>query len=245
METATPLEGRVALVTGASRGIGFATARLLAARGAHVVAVARTTGGLEELDDAIREDGFGGATLVPLDLTDEDAIQRLGVAVAERWGRLDCLVSNAAIFGTMTPVSHLRPSQWNKVIAVNLTANFNLIQALEPLLLASKQGRAIFVTALGAQESKPFVAAYGASKAGLDSLVRSWAEEHRNTPLRVNLLDPGPSRTRMRAQVFPGEDSNSVPDTSVAGNAILDRIVSGDPMTGGVWSTMQGRWLEQ
>src|SRR6185436_6905445 len=184
-----PLASRIALVTGASRGIGYATARALANAGAHIVAVARTQGGLEELDDEIRKDG-GSATLVPLNLTDFDGIARLGAALHERHGKIDILVGNAGVAGPSSPLGHIELKPWNDVMAVNVTANFQLIRCMDPLLRVSDAGRAVFVT----------------SKAALDTLVRSWANETVSTKLRVNLFSPGPIRTRMRASVFPGED---------------------------------------
>ena len=200
-----PLASRIALVTGASRGIGYATACALAKAGAHVIAVARTQGGLEELDDDIRKDG-GSATLVPLNLTDVDGIARLGAALNERHGKLDILVGNAGIAGPSSPLGHIELKPWTEVIAINVTANFQLIRCMEPLLQQSDAGRAVFVTSSAASNANAYRGPYAASKAALDTLVRSWANETASTPIRVNLFDPGPIRTRMRAIVFPGED---------------------------------------
>jgi NAD(P)-dependent dehydrogenase (short-subunit alcohol dehydrogenase family) len=200
-----PLASRIALVSGASRGIGYATARALAKAGAHVIAVARTQGGLEELDDDIRKDG-GNATLVPLNLTDFDGIARLGAALNERHGKLDILVGNAGIAGPSSPLGHIEMKPWQDVMAINVTANFQLIRCMEPLLQQSDAGRAVFVTAGAAGSANAYRGPYAASKAALDTLVRCWANETASTPLRVNLFDPGPIRTRMRATVFPGED---------------------------------------
>ncbi len=200
-----PLDSRIALVTGASRGIGQATARALARAGAHVVAVARTQGGLEELDDAIRAEG-GSATLVPLNMTDSDGIARLGAALHERHGKLDILVGNAGIAGPSSPLGHIDLKAWTDVIAVNVTANFQLIRCMEPLLRQSDAGRAVFLTSGVASKANAYLGPYAASKAALDTLVRVWAAETAITPIRVNLFSPGPIRTRMRAQVFPGED---------------------------------------
>ena len=200
-----PLSSRIALVTGASRGIGYATARALAKAGAHVIAVARTQGGLEELDDEIRKDG-GAATLVPLNLTDFEGIARLGAALHERHGRLDILVGNAGVAGPSSPLGHIELKPWNDVMAVNVTANFQLIRCMDPLLKMSDAGRAVFVTSAAASKASAYLGPYAASKAALETLARSWAQETANTPLRVNLFDPGPIRTRMRATVFPGED---------------------------------------
>src|SRR6476660_2102052 len=201
----SPLASRIALVTGASRGIGYATARALARAGAHIVAVARTQGGLEELDDAITAAG-GSATLVPLNLTDSDGIARLGAALHERHGKLDILVGNAGIAGPSSPLGHIDLKPWTDVIAVNVTANFQLIRCMEPLLRQSDAGRAVFVTSGVATKATAYLGPYAASKAALDTMVRVWAAETAITPLRVNLFSPGPIRTRMRATVFPGED---------------------------------------
>ena len=200
-----PLASRIALVTGASRGIGHATALALAKAGAHVVAVARTQGGLEDLDDAITAAG-GSATLVPLNLTDSDGIARLGAALHERHGKLDILVGNAGIAGPSSPLGHIDLKPWTDVIAVNVTANFQLIRCMEPLLRQSDAGRAVFVTSGVATKATAYLGPYAASKAALDTMVRVWAAEIAITPIRVNLFSPGPIRTRMRAQVFPGED---------------------------------------
>lgn len=200
-----PLASRIALVTGASRGIGYATALALAKAGAHVIAVARTQGGLEELDDAIVAAG-GSATLVPLNMTDSEGIARLGAALHERHGKLDILVGNAAIAGPSSPLGHIDLKPWTDVIAVNVTANFQLIRCMEPLLRQSDAGRAVFITSGVASKATAYLGPYAASKAALDTLVRVWAAETAITPIRVNLFSPGPIRTRMRAQVFPGED---------------------------------------
>src|ERR1700758_1305591 len=192
----TPLTSRIALVTGASRGIGYATARALAKRGAHVVAVARTQGGLEELDDEIRQDA-GSATLVPLNLTDSDGIARLGAALHERHGKLDILVGNAGVAGPSSPLGHIDLKPWNDVIAVNLTANFQLIRCMEPLLQKSDAGRAVFITSDDASRAAAYRGPSAASKAALEALVRAWALETQNTNLRVNLFNPGPVRTRL------------------------------------------------
>src|SRR5215470_8191837 len=200
-----PLANRIALVTGASRGIGYATAVALAKRGAHVVAVARTQGGLEELDDEIRKDG-GSATLVPLSLTDTDGIARLGAALHERGGKLDILVGNAGVPGPSSPLGHIELKQWTDAFAVNVTANFQLVRCMEPLLQKSDAGRAVFVTSGAASRAPAYRGPSAASKAALEAMVRAWAQETQNTNLRVNLFNPGPVRTRLRATVFPGED---------------------------------------
>jgi NAD(P)-dependent dehydrogenase (short-subunit alcohol dehydrogenase family) len=200
-----PLASRIALVTGASRGIGYATARALAKAGAHIIAVARTQGGLEELDDEIRKDG-GTATLVPLSLTDFDGIARLGAALHERHGKIDILVGNAAVASTSSPLGHIELKAWTDMMAINVNANFQLIRCTEPLLKQSDAGRAVFLTSGAASKALAYWGPYAASKAALDTLVRVWANETASTNLRVNLFSPGPIRTRMRAQVFPGED---------------------------------------
>jgi len=200
-----PLANRLALVTGASRGIGYAASRALAKAGAHIIAVARTQGGLEELDDEIRKNG-GSATLVPLSLTDTDGIARLGAALNERHGKLDILLGNAGVAGPSSPLGHIDLKPWNDVLAVNVTANFQLIRCMEPLLRRSDAGRAVFVTSGAASKAAAYVGPYAASKAALETLVRVWAHETATTNIRVNLFSPGPIRTRMRATVFPGED---------------------------------------
>ncbi|MEX2643575.1 MAG: SDR family NAD(P)-dependent oxidoreductase [Acetobacterales bacterium] len=221
MSSAGPLAGRVAIVTGASRGIGAAAAVALAAAGAQLVLVGRTSGGLEETDDAIRRavpDRKDGATLVPMDLTDGSMIDQLGAAVHERFGRLDVLVGNAGVLGEFRPLAHYTPAIWDKVVNTNLTANWRLIRVMEPLLRQSDAGRAIFVTAGVATEPRSFWGPYAVSKAALEMLAGIWAEELRRTPVRINLIDPGIVRTRMRAQGFPGEDPEALPPPeSVAG----------------------------
>jgi NAD(P)-dependent dehydrogenase (short-subunit alcohol dehydrogenase family) len=200
-----PLASRIALVTGASRGIGYATAIALAKAGAHIVAVARTQGGLEELDDGIRKDG-GSATLVPLNLTDFEGIARLGAALHERHGKIDILVGNAGIAGPSSPLGHIELKPWNDVIAINVTANFQLIRCMEPLLRKSDAGRAVFITSDVASKAPAYLGPSAASKAALDALVRAWANETASTPMRINLFNPGPVRTRLRAANFSGED---------------------------------------
>ncbi|MGY4313440.1 SDR family NAD(P)-dependent oxidoreductase [Bradyrhizobium sp. JR3.5] len=223
-----PLASRIALVTGASRGIGYATSVALAKAGAHVVAVARTQGGLEELDDEIRKDG-GSATLVPLSLTDYDGIARLGLALHERHGKLDILVGNAGTAGPSSPLGHIELKPWNDVFAINVTANFQLIRCMDPLLRQSDASRAVFVTSGVAHKANAYLGPYAASKAALDALVRSWANETANTALRVNLFSPGPIRTRMRAQVFPGEDPMTLDTPDMAAEFIV-------PMCSPAWT---------
>jgi NAD(P)-dependent dehydrogenase (short-subunit alcohol dehydrogenase family) len=209
-----PLAGLVALVTGATRGIGRASAIGLAEAGAHVIAVGRTQGALEELDDEIKARAGEGATLVPMDLTQLDGIDTLGGVIHQRWGRLDVMVHAAAQLGDMTPVSHLQPNVWDKVLMLNLSVPFRLIRSLEPLFRQSKAARPIFVTSGIARAPRAFWGLYASSKAGMDALVATWADELENTPIRPVLLSPGPMRTRMRAQAFPGEDPMTLPDPS-------------------------------
>ncbi|HIJ61365.1 MAG TPA: SDR family NAD(P)-dependent oxidoreductase [Rhodospirillaceae bacterium] len=212
------LDGRVALITGASRGIGAAVARRFAAEGAHVVLLARTQGALEEIDDDIRAMG-GSSTLVPLDLRQPDHIDQMGLALYQRFGRLDILVGNAAVLGGLSPVGHYAVKDWTEVMTVNVTANWRLIRSFDALLRQSDAGRAIFVTSGVTQGVFPYWSAYAASKAALETMARSWAAEvERTSPLRVNLVDPGVVRTRMRTEAFPGEDpAQHPPPEAVAG----------------------------
>lgn len=205
-----PLENRVAVVTGASRGIGYAFARELASQGAHVIAHARTVGGLEELDSEIKAAG-GSATLVPADICDYEATDRLGAAIHERWGKLDILVGNAGVLGKLTPLGHLEPKVWDEVMAVNVTANWRLIRSLDPLLQQSDAGRAVFVSSGAAHKCVAYWGAYSASKAALETLVKTYAAENQSNELRTNLLNPGPIRTAMRARAMPGEDPSTLP----------------------------------
>jgi NAD(P)-dependent dehydrogenase (short-subunit alcohol dehydrogenase family) len=208
-----PLDGRIAVVTGASRGIGYHTAKGFAAAGAHVIALARTVGGLEELDDEIRAAG-GSATLVPLDLKDYDAIDRLGAAIFERWKRLDVLFANAAILGQLSPLGHVPPKVWDDVMAVNVTANWRLIRSLDPLLRQSQSGRALFMSSGAAHSCRPFWGPYSVSKAALEALVQTYAKEIQKTSVRVAIIDPGRTRTAMRAQAMPGENPDTLPHPS-------------------------------
>ncbi len=205
-----PLEGRVTLVTGASRGIGYASAVALAEAGSDIIALARTQGGLEALDDAIKATGRS-CTLVPMDLNQPDGIDRLGAIINDRWGKLDGLLANAGMLGEITPVPHLDPKTWDKLLAVNLTANYRLIRSLDPLLRASDAGRALFLTSGVADTRRAYWGAYAATKAGLEALVQSYAKETEVTDLKVNLLNPGATRTAMRAKAMPGEDPSTLP----------------------------------
>ena len=203
------LQDRIAVITGASRGIGRAMALGMAAEGAHVILVARTVGGLEEVDDEIRKVG-GKATLVPFDLTDLPAIDRLGATIFERWGKLDILVGNAGSLGTLTPLSHLEPKDWDKTLAINVTANYRMIRSFEPLLKRSDAGRAIFVTSGAAQKCKPYWGSYSITKAALDAMMKTWAAEVEKSAIRVNSVSPGPTRTAMRKKAMPGEDPTTL-----------------------------------
>ena len=201
-----PLENAVALITGASRGLGSAVAIELARLGAHTVITARTQGGLEDTDDAIRSSG-GAATLLPLDLREPEQLDAIGPSLFQRFGRLDMLVHCAAALGRLTPVSHIFPPDWAEVVDVNLTAAWQLIRTCEPLLRNAPAGRAVFVTDARAREPLAYWGPYGTTKAAMEHLVLTWAGELRQTRLRVNLFDPGIMRTRLRAGAFPGEDA--------------------------------------
>ncbi len=205
------LRGKLALVTGASRGIGYAAALTLAKSGAHVVALARTAGGLEELDDEIAKTD-GAATLIPADLTDAAALDALAPALAERFQKIDILVANAGALGDLSPISDIEEKTWRQVFAVNVDANFHLLKSLDPLLRASDAARVIALTSrVGGEKARAFWGAYAASKAALEMLFKTQAEEWRNTPHRVAIIDPGAMRTAMRAAAMPGEDPSTLP----------------------------------
>lgn len=222
--THLPLHDRIALVVGASRGIGYESALALAKAGAHVIATARTVGGLEELDDAIFAATGRHATLIPFDLVDGGAIDRLGGAIYERFGRLDIWVQAAATMGAsgLTPVSHAEPRVWAKVEKTNLTAVYRLIRSLEPLLKASDSGRAIYITSSLAAAPRAFWGMYAATKAGAEALMKSWADEIESMPIRVSIVDPGRMRTQMRAQAYPGEDPETIIHPSAIGPLIVE-----------------------
>jgi NAD(P)-dependent dehydrogenase (short-subunit alcohol dehydrogenase family) len=238
-----PFADRIALVTGASRGIGYATALSLARGGAHVVALARTVGGLEELDDAVRAAG-GSATLTPLDIRDYAALYRLAAALNERYGRLDVLVGNAAIAGVPSPLDHIEPKSWDESLAINLTANWHLIRAMDPLLKRSSAGRAVFITSGVATSARAYWAPYSVSKGALDVLARTYAEETSSTNVRVNLFNPGPTRTRMRALAMPGEDPATLPAPDDVAAKIIALCLPDFTETGKLYDSPAGKLLD-
>ncbi|WP_425066158.1 SDR family NAD(P)-dependent oxidoreductase [Reyranella sp.] len=228
------LAGRVALITGASRGLGAAAALAYAAEGAHCVLVARTVGGLEEVDDRIKAIG-GSATLVPLDITDGPGIDRLGQALFDRFGRLDVLLGNAAILGTLSPMGHFEPKVFEQVMAVNVTANWRLIRSMDPLLRRSDAGRAIFVTSGASRRIIPYWGAYATSKAALDMMVGIYAAEVAHTQVKANLFNPGPMRTFMRREAFPGEDEAQQIPPEAHGESLIQLAMPS--------CTMNGEWV--
>ncbi len=222
--TTNSLAGKIVLVTGASRGIGYQAALEAGRRGAHVIAVARTVGGLEELDDEIQKAG-SSATLVPVDLRDGDAIDRLGHAIFERWGHLDGFVANAAMLGELRPVAHVEPKEFDKLMALNVTANYRLIRSLDLLLRQAEAGRAVFVSSSSAHSARAFWGPYAASKAAVEALAKSYAAEiGGTTPVRVNVFYPGAVRTAMRAQAMPGENPDTLPRPAVLAPKLIDMI---------------------
>jgi NAD(P)-dependent dehydrogenase (short-subunit alcohol dehydrogenase family) len=242
MSSSSSLTGRLALVTGASRGIGHAVALALAKAGAHVIAVARTVGGLEELDDEITKVG-GTATLVPLDLKDHDGIARLGGALFDRYKKLDILVGNAGILGPLSPLSHVEPKAWDDVMAVNVTANWHLIRCMEPLLLKSDAGRAVFLSSGVSWLARAYWGPYAVSKAALNTMVQTWAAETTKTNLRVNLFTPGPIRTRMRAQAMPGEDPMTLETPDRVAGKIVEMCLPAVTESGKVYAYPVKRML--
>jgi NAD(P)-dependent dehydrogenase (short-subunit alcohol dehydrogenase family) len=236
----SPLADRIALVTGASRGIGYAVALALARAGAHVIAVARTVGGLEELDDAILKLG-GTATLVPLDMTDYAGIARLAAAIDERYRRLDVLIGNAGIGGPSSPLGHVEPKAWDDVMAVNVTANWHLIRAFEPLLRASDAGRAVFISSGSAHNARAYRGPYNVSKAALEALARTFANETASTNVRVNVFNPGPTRTRMRAAIMPGEDPMTLPPVEDVAEKIAALALPSVTETGKLYDFRAGK----
>ncbi len=241
-ETSKPLADRIALVTGASRGIGAAVALQLAQAGAHVVAAARTVGGLEELDDKIKAAG-GSATLVPLDMKDSDGIARLAAALEERYGRLDVLVGNAGILRTPTPLGHIEPKDWDDVFAVNVTANWRLIRAFDPLLKLSDAGHAVFVTSGLAWMARPYFGTYAVSKAALNAMVRTYAAECASTNVRANLFSPGQTRTRMMATAFPGVDPMTLPTAEEVAKTLVPLCLPDCTENGRLYDFRAGKFL--
>ncbi|MGC4025281.1 MAG: SDR family NAD(P)-dependent oxidoreductase [Mesorhizobium sp.] len=241
------LTNRIALVTGASRGIGYNIAKQLAAAGAHVIAVARTVGGLEDLDDEIKQErartGKGEATLVPLDLADMQGIDRLGGAINDRWGKLDILVANAGVLGTISPVGHVESKVFEKVMNINVTSTWRLIRSVDPLLRKSDAGRAILLSSGAAHSARAFWAPYAASKAAVEAMARSWADEAKTFSLRVNSVDPGRTRTAMRAQAAPGEDPLSLPHPSEIAARIVPLADPALQRTGEIYQAQPDRWV--
>ncbi|HEY6022577.1 MAG TPA: SDR family NAD(P)-dependent oxidoreductase [Pseudolabrys sp.] len=242
-DSSRPLADRIALVTGASRGIGAALALELAKAGAHVVAVARTVGGLEELDDEIKAAG-GSATLVPLDVKDSEGIARLALALNERYQRLDVLVGNAGVLGPLSPLSHVEPKDWDNLIAVNITANWQLIRSMDALLQRAQAGRAVFLTSGVAHRGRAYWGPYAASKAALEALVRTYAAENATTNVRANLFAPGPTRTRMYAGAFPGIDPLTLPTPQEVVKAIVPLCLPTCSENGKIYSFREGKFLD-
>jgi NAD(P)-dependent dehydrogenase (short-subunit alcohol dehydrogenase family) len=235
-----PLSNRIALVTGGSRGIGHALAIALAREGAHVVATARTPGGLEELDDAIKAVG-GTATLVPLEMRDSVGIARLAGALNERYGKLDILIGNAALGASSSPLDHFEAKEWDEVIAVNVTANWHLIRHMHALLLRSDAGRVVFLTSNAASNPRAYRGLYATSKAALEAMARTYANETLSTPIKVNLHAPGPTRTRMRAAVAPGEDPMTLPTTEAVVETIVPMCLPSFQDTGKIYDFRAGK----
>lgn len=239
------LDGRLALVTGASRGIGYQCALAFAREGAHVIALARTVGGLEELDDDIRAAGGEPATLVPVDVTDYDAIDRLGATIDQRWGRLDVFVGNAGLLGGLSPLGHYEPKNFQRVFDVNVTANWRFIRALDPLMRASPAARAMFISSGSAHSCKAFWGPYAASKAALEALARVYAAESASTNIRSIIIDPAVARTAMRALAMPGEDPETLPHPSKVAEALVPLAAAdGNVRNGEIYSVAAKAWLK-
>jgi NAD(P)-dependent dehydrogenase (short-subunit alcohol dehydrogenase family) len=229
MTDSKPFAGKLALVTGASRGIGAATAEKLARAGAHVILVARTTKALEDVEERIHDEG-GSATIAPLDLTDGESIGKLAIAIAERWEKLDVLVLNAAMLGSLTPVQDIDPKEYSRILSLNLLANQALIAAFDPLLRKAEKADVIALTSSVGEEPRAFWGAYGSSKAALETLLGAYADETAFTNrIRVHIVDPGATRTRMRASAFPGEEPESVKPPEVVATAIVERLTADAP----------------
>jgi NAD(P)-dependent dehydrogenase (short-subunit alcohol dehydrogenase family) len=228
------LEGKVALVTGASRGLGFATAVHLAKAGAHIVATARTKGGLEELDDAVKAAG-SSATLVPMNITDLDAVDRLGASISQRFKKLGILIGNAGTLGKLTPLAHVEPKVWDESLAINLTSNYRLIRSMDALLQAAPAARAVFITSGLAYKCFPYWGTYSIGKAALEALMKTYAAEVATTNIRVNCFSPGPTRTKMRATAMPGEDPETLPSADDVAAQILPMCMPEFSDNGGIW----------
>jgi NAD(P)-dependent dehydrogenase (short-subunit alcohol dehydrogenase family) len=242
-DSSKPFTDRIALVTGASRGIGAALALSLAQAGAHVVAVARTVGGLEELDDRIRESG-GTATLVPLDVKDSEGIARLALALNERYQRLDVLIGNAGILGPLSPLAHVEPKDWDNLMAVNVTANWQFLRCMDTLLKRAAAGRAVFLTSGVAHMGRAYWGPYAASKAALEALVRTYAAECATTSVRANLFGPGPTRTRMYASAFPGIDPLTLPTPDEVAKAVLPLCLPECAENGKLYNFREHKFLD-
>lgn len=236
------LSGKIALVTGASRGIGAAVAKSLAAKGVHVIALARTTGGLEELDDEIKSLG-GTATLVPADLRKFDDLDLMGQALYERFKKIDILIGNAGQLGVLSPLPHVDQKAWDEVIQVNVTANFRLIRSLDLLLRSAEAARAVFITSGAANKATAYWGPYAVSKAALDMLVRTYAAEVSTTNMKVNLFNPGPIRTRMRAKAMPGEDPMTLETPEMVAEAIVELCMPSVSENGKLYNYPSKKWL--
>lgn len=243
MEHDFDLKGKIALVTGASKGIGYHLSLELAKRGAHVIAVARSVTGLEELDDAISTVA-GSCTLVPLDLHDMAAIDRLGGEINERWGKLDILVANAGVLGVISPITHLEALTFDDVMTINVTSQWRVIRAVDPLLQKSSAGRAIVISSGVAHTARAFWGCYAASKAALEVLARCWAEETKQTPLRVNVVNPGATQTGMRSQAMPGEDPLTLPSAEDVARSIMHLTSDQLTETGQLYDVRKGRFVK-
>lgn len=243
MQDDEDLQGKVVLVTGASRGIGYAASLEAARRGAHVIAVARTVGGLEELDDEIQELG-SSATLVPLDLKDGDAIDRLGAAIFERWGVLDGLIANAAMLGVLSPLPHVSPEDFEKVMTINVIANYRLIRSLDLLLRQSEAGRAAFVSSSSARSARPYWGPYAASKAALNAMVKSWSAEMEQSRVKANVFYPGAVRTAMRAKAMPGENPETLPKPAEIAPNLVDLVSPTLAETGRLYDMRTGEFSD-
>ncbi|MBB5073604.1 hypothetical protein HNQ69_000725 [Bartonella callosciuri] len=237
------LLGRVALVTGASKGIGYHLALELAARGAHILAIARTVSGLTELDNKIREKG-AHATLIPFDLHHMDNIDALSISISKRWKKLDIMVASAGILGTLSPIAHIENKIFEDVFQINLISQWRLMKALEPLLRKSDAGRAILLSSSVAHVARAFWGPYAASKAALEVIARCWAEELKQTPIKINCVDPGATRTAMRAQAMPGEDPQTLPSPQEVAAKIVHLFSPNLKETGKLFNVRKNRFMD-